>query len=176
MKKKIKTISLLVITTFYVVELLFIFSGAWIENMQETRIQNQINKTELATEIQISKHQWQQITNKREIKFDDTFYDVISFKVNSKSVSVTVVEDTFESEFRFCLNNLFTKKNPNSTNKKSAFSPFNLMTLINGEKPSHWCFYSLFLIKETPLFLVKKSNKIIIEFLRPPCYLFVYTV
>lgn len=54
--------------------------------IQETRIQNQINKAELSTEIQISLRQWQQSTNKREIKIDDTFYDVISFK--SKSVSV----------------------------------------------------------------------------------------
>jgi hypothetical protein len=173
MVKKIKTISLTVITGLYVLELLFIFSGTWIENIQETRIQNQINKTELSTEIPISLQQWQQITNKREIKVDDTFYDVISFKANSKSVSVTVVEDNLENELRSYLDNLFIKKNNNSNDKKTSFSPFNLITLINGEKPNHWCLYSIFLLKDSPLFLVKKSNKIIIDLLKPPCQ-FIY--
>ncbi|PWA09154.1 hypothetical protein [Flavobacterium laiguense] len=110
MTKKIKTISLIFITAFYVLELLFIFSGTLIENIQETRIQNQIKKTELSTEIQISLHQWHQITNKREIKIDDAFYDVISFKANSKNVSVTVVEDDLENELRSYLDNFLLKR------------------------------------------------------------------
>lgn len=88
---------------------------------------------------------------------DNTFYDVISFKANSKSASVTVVDDNPESELRYYFDNLFNKNNNYNDQKTSFFfSLFNLKTIINGKKTNQRHLCSIFLLRGSSLFLIKK--------------------
>jgi hypothetical protein len=169
MLKNIKHISILSIATIYILQLCFVFSGTLIENIQELRHQNQISKNLMAEHMEFSLRDWQLLDNKKEIKINNTFYDVISFRNSSKKVVVKVVKDDFENEFRISFQNLFNKKNTTDSGKKKSFNPYNYLTVISNETKTHSVLFLYFFSKSNLSFFKVKTNKIIEFIYRPPC-------
>ena len=78
MLKRIKNISIFVVITFYVLQLCMVFSDTLIEQIQEIRNQIQVSKTHLAEKKAISFSEWNSFSNKKEIKLNHVYYDVLS--------------------------------------------------------------------------------------------------
>lgn len=168
MIKSIKTLSVFLIATFYVLQLVFIFSGALIENIQEIRYQNQVSKTEFSEKV-FSLNQWRHIENKREIIINGSFYDVISFKIIGKKVIVNAVEDSFENEFRVYFHNLLLKKNNHGPDKKKQFNSYNYLTVICKEDTIDLDFFLASYLRADQSHSVGKTNKTVVTVYKPPC-------
>lgn len=169
MLSKTKTIAIISITALYVMQLCFVFLGTLIENIQQARHQNQISKTSSSQRREFSLLEWEKLDNKKEFEINDIFYDVVSYKVTSDNVIVTVVEDSLESEVRITLQNLFNKENNLQTSKKKSFNSYNYLSTIEKKEPDFIYFPSGNFSKSTPLFFSGKTIKIIPNIYRPPC-------
>lgn len=169
MWNKTKSIAIIAITTFYVMQLCIVFLGTLIDNIQQVRHQNQISKTLLTQRREFSLLEWQKLDNKKEFEINDIYYDVVSFKITSDNVIVTVVEDNLESELRITLQNLFNKENNLRPSKKKSFNSYNYLTTIEEKNDEFISFPSESFSKSTPLFFSGKTIKIIQNIYRPPC-------
>jgi hypothetical protein len=166
MTLQFKNISSFFIITICILQVLFLCSENLIDNIQEFRYQNQINKTDQAKQIQMSNKQWDLLENKREIKVNGIFYDVISVKSNLAYKLLVVVEDSFENEFRITFNNLTHSKNAHSLNKKKT--P-NYLSIIPKITECDLLNIDYLFIEHNPYYLDGNSNKIYLGHFRPPC-------
>lgn len=130
--KKIKHIAIFSIVTFYVLQLCFVFSGTLIENFQHIRHQNQVSKLLLSETKEISLVNWNNFDNKKEIKINNRFYDVASFKIINKKVFLKVVADNFENTIRISFESLFHKSKKIESNQKKLFNSFNFIAVIHN--------------------------------------------
>lgn len=169
MLKKIKYISITTIALFYILQLSIVFSGSLIENIQHIRHQNQVSKIHLTAEKTIPLKVWNNFDDKKEIKINAIYYDVVSFKILSDSVVIKVVKDNFESELRISMQRLFDNKSLPSTDKKKCFNFYNYLSIIETQKKEYTAF--LISIGSNPIkfFLQGKTNNIISTIYRPPC-------
>lgn len=91
-----------------------------IYQIQVVRHQNQIEKISKAEILEFSLCEWNSFSDLQEIKFQNNFYDVISFKKINIKVVVKVVKDDFENEIRVSFLKILNKfKFPLSDKKKS---------------------------------------------------------
>ncbi len=170
MLKNIKYIAVFSIVTLYVFQLCTLFSEVYVENVQQIRHQNQISKAYLSEYKVFSISEWNRMNDKKEIKLNDSFYDVVSFKIKSNKVVVNVVKDNFENEIRIALNRLFNKKNSTNSNKKKRINTFNHITVINKTDDDYLVKLSVLKVKRNNShFIQGKPNKITLKTDRPPC-------
>lgn len=96
------------------------FSGDLLNQIQVIHHQNQIEKVSSAKTLEFTINEWNNFSELNEIKYQNNYYDVISFKkVNSKIVA-NVVKDKFENETRVTISKIINKsKIPFSDKKKS---------------------------------------------------------
>ncbi len=98
------------------------FTRDLILQIQTVRHQNQIKKIENAQTLEFSIKEWNSFSDTNEIKFQNKYYDVISFREIDSKVIVKVIRDTFEDEFRVTFSKIFNKnKIPFSEKNKSNF-------------------------------------------------------
>lgn len=169
MFKKFKTISILTIVIFYILQLCIVFSGALIDNIQQIRHQNQISKFHLAEEKIVTFKEWIGFENKKEININGVFYDVVYFKKHTDKMVLKVVKDNFESELRISMQNLFNKKNVPETGKKKGFNYFNYLSNIEKHKYDYNRFAACILLSSNYYYIQIKTNKISSSIYRPPC-------
>lgn len=119
LKNKNKTLFILI--SIYCIGVLLSFSGDLIQQIQDVRYQNQIEKTKKREVLVFSTKEWKYFKNQKEINYKNNFYDVVSHQeVNSKIIA-TVVKDKFENETRVVISQIFNKhKTPFSEKKKPS--------------------------------------------------------
>ena len=169
MLKKIKNISIFVVVTCYVLQSCMLFSGTLIERIQEIRTQIQISKIHLVENKLISLSEWKSIQNKKEIKLNNIYYDVISFKISSKQVAINAVKDKHENNFRMILNNLSNKKEIPNSSKKKTYKVCSFITTLTNNDYQIETIFNLFLIKQNFNTSNKDVNKIALAIYKPPC-------
>lgn len=169
MLKKIKHIAILSIVIIYLLQVCFTFSGILIENIQKVRYENQIAKNFMTMEKEFSFNDWQPLDNKKEIKINNIFYDVVSAKKVGQRVMVQVVKDSFESEFRISFQNVLNKKSTENSSKKKVFKTYSLKVIFNETKTNSITFVTGYSFKPNFPFSSIKTNKIIKAIHRPPC-------
>jgi hypothetical protein len=169
MFKRIKHIALVSIAIIYILQICFFFSGTLIEKIQEVRYENQIanNRTTESKEFLLS--DWQLLDNKKEIKINTIFYDVVSAKKVGHRVIVKVVKDSFENEFRVTFQNVFNKKNILNSRKKKSSKPYGYLTVISNETKTHSTVLLHYFFRPNFPFLNIRTNKIVEAIYRPPC-------
>ncbi len=167
--KKIKHIAIFAIVTFYVMQLCFVFSGTLIENYQEIRHQNQVSKLLLSETKEISLSNWNNFDNKKEIKINNRFYDVASFKIINKKVILKVVADNLENTIRISFESLFHKSKKTESNQKKAFKIFHFIAVIhdilsvNLKKPVEVFSQNIY------FFVTLKTKNTTTNLDKPPC-------
>ena len=169
MLKKIKYYSVITIAIFYILQLSLVFSGTMIENIQQIRHQNQVSKINLALEKIIPVKDWNNFDNKKEIKINAVYYDVISFRIFSDKVVIKVVKDNFESELRISMQRLFENKSLPSNDKKKCFNFYNYLSIIEKQKKESNQFLISIVTNPIAFFTHRKTNTIKASIYRPPC-------
>ena len=167
--KKIKYIAILTIVASYVLQLCFVFSGTLIENFQEIRYQNQISKLHLSETKKISIDNWNDFNNKREIKINDIFYDVASFKVVNKIVIVQVVADSFENQMRINFESLFHKSKKSDSNQKKIFNCFNFIAVINNIETQKITARIEIFEPKVYFTIIQNTKNTVLNLDKPPC-------
>ncbi|UFH34325.1 hypothetical protein [Flavobacterium acetivorans] len=169
MQKNNKHIILIFITLLYILQLCLVFPRTLIVNMQQFRAKNQISKKYLELHKEIALKDWELLDDKKEIKINNTFYDVISFKIIAQKVIVQVAKDDFESSLRISFQNILNNNKVLNSNKKKTLNSYKWMTLRTLNKSELMTYIPRFSIILFSLYLTGKENKVI-EFIdRPPC-------
>lgn len=169
MLKKIKNISIFVVVTFYVLQLCMLFSGALIERIQEIRTQIQVSKIHLVEKKWIKLSEWESLDNKKEIKLNNIYYDVLSFKISSNQVAINAIKDKHENNFRIILNNLSNKKEIPNSSKKKSYKAYSFTTTLTNNDYQIETVFNLFLIKQNFNTSNRDINKIALAIYKPPC-------
>lgn len=169
MLKRIKNIAVFVLVTFYVLQVCIVFSGTLIEHIQEIRNQIQLSKIHLAQTKIVTIAQWESNKDKKEIKINNHYYDVLSYKILSNKVRLVAVRDSHENNFRVVLNNLLNKNNTSHSEKKKSLKIPNFITVLN-KNDYEFKKNRIFILKKMLFYASKKSPvKIIIDVYKPPC-------
>ena len=121
MFQKNRIFAVFLILSIYVFGTILSFTGDFIQHIQVVRHQNQIEKIAKAQTIEFSFSQWEKFTDTKEIKIENDFYDVVSFRKSNSKIIAKVVKDNFENEIRITFSQIFNKhKLPASGKKKSS--------------------------------------------------------
>ncbi|WP_395078025.1 hypothetical protein [Flavobacterium sp.] len=169
MLKKIKYLAIVTIVTSYVLQLCFVFSGTLIENFQQIRHQNQISKLLLSETKEISIETWNGFNDKKEIKINNIFYDVASFKITNKIVIVHVIADNFENQMRINLQSLFHKSKKSDSNQKKSFNTFNFIAVINIIETQKIMARIEVFTPNVYFTLTKNTKNTVLKLDKPPC-------
>jgi hypothetical protein len=122
MLKKLKIPAIVFIVIIYVFSVFFAFSGNLISHVQLVRYENQIKKLQNIEFLEFTNQEWLGLSDNKEIKYKNDFYDVISVKVLPSKVVVKVVKDNLENKLHVTFLKIFNKNKPsNSENKKFDF-------------------------------------------------------
>lgn len=144
-------------------------SGDLVLQIQTVRHQNQIEKIKNAQTLEFSIKEWNSFSDNKEIKFQNNYYDVISFQEIDSKIIVKVIKDQFESEFRVCFSKIFNKsKFPFSDKKKSNFFSKHLLSKKEYIILSHLDFLNDKL-RENDSFLDSKTSTFLNFQEKPPC-------
>jgi hypothetical protein len=169
MFKKNKKSIIFIIISIYVIGMVMTFTGDLILQIQTIRHQNRIEKIKNSESLEFSMTQWNNFSDNTEIKFQNRYYDVISFKEIDSKIIVKVIKDQFENEFRVSLAKIFNKnKIPFSEKSKSNFfskhlvSKVEYITFINLD-------FLLDKLQENNSFLNSKTSNFINFQEKPPC-------
>ena len=141
------------------------FLGDFVQNSKVVRNQYQISKAVTSKTIFFSSIKWHSILDKKELKLNDGYYDVISVIDWGKIVAVKIVKDKFENESRIpFFNNIISCKVPIGKKKKGVFTKY-ITCEINS--------FSVFNKRETfQNFMIQfdqKTKSYIDLIQRPPC-------
>jgi hypothetical protein len=170
MLNKIKNISVFIITTFYVLQLCTIFSGTLVEHLQEIRNQIQLSKIHLSEEKTLTLSHWKSLENKKEIKINNIYYDVLSYEVLSNKVLINAIKDKNENDFRIVLNNLFNKKESSPySGKKKSFNTYNFITILYTNNYTIESNLNLLSKKSSFYTTIKNTRKVALTIYKPPC-------
>jgi hypothetical protein len=121
MLQKNRIIVVFIILSIYIFGTILSFTGDFIQHFQAVRHQNQIEKIARAQTIEFTFSQWKKFTDTKEIKIENNFYDVVSFRKSNSKIIAKVVKDDFENEIRITFSQIFNKhKLPASGKKKSS--------------------------------------------------------
>jgi hypothetical protein len=167
--KKIKHTAIFAIVTLYVLQLCFVFSGTLIENFQHIRHQNQVSKLLLSETKEISMSNWNNFDNKKEIKINNRFYDVASFKIINKKVILKVVADNLENTIRISFESLFHKSKKTESNQKKSFNSFNFIAIVHNidnqkiEQPTEIFSSNIFFM------VIQNTRNTVLNLDKPPC-------
>lgn len=121
MLPKSKTLIIFIVISLYIAHIFFAYSGDLFSQIQKIRYENQIEKIELSETITFSLEEWQAFSDKTEIKHNNAYYDVISFQKFHSEVTVKIVKDDLEDEFRFVISQLLNQHKTPSSEKKNTF-------------------------------------------------------
>ncbi|MEN9488559.1 MAG: hypothetical protein RL494_824 [Bacteroidota bacterium] len=168
MLKGIKNIAVLVVLTFYVFQLAMVFSNPIIEKIQEIRIQIQVSKIHLAETKTISFSEWNSFSDKKEIKLNHVYYDVLSYKIVSNTVIINAVQDNYENNFKIIFDTLSNKKGIPHSDKKKHFNPSNFITVLNNAHHKIENGYNFLKTQASFYALVQHPNKISSKIDKPP--------
>ena len=169
MLNRIKNISIFLVVTFYVFQLLMMFSGTLVERIQEIRNQTQVSKIDLAEKKTVLFSEWEPLKNKKEIKINNIYYDVVSYKISSNKVIINAVKDKYENNFRIVLNILLNKKEAGNSSKKKAYKYYNFISALVNNNYKIETIFSFLPVKQNFNTLNKDVNKIGLTIYKPPC-------
>ena len=112
---------------------------------------------------------WNDFENKKEIKINTIYYDVVSFEVYKDKIALKVVKDDLESELRISIQQLFSTKNLPACGKKKCCNFYNYLSTIENQKKVKFIF--LYEVYRNPncFFNQGNANNIIASIYRPPC-------
>ncbi len=167
--KKIKKPAFVTIISIYFIGLVLTFSGSLIEQIQFVRHQNQIEKIANAEILEFTLNDWNNFSESNEIKFQNNYYDVISFENINSRIFAKVIKDDFENETRITLSKILSKtKSPFSEKKKSnSFSKHILyINEFVGNKNIHFQLNKPLNLNEI---LISKTSNYINFLEKPPC-------
>ncbi len=155
--------------------MIFAFSGNLIYQIQVVRHQNQIEKSFNSEILEFSLLEWNKFSDLNEIKFQNNYYDVISFqKINTK-IFTKVVKDDFENENRILISKIFKKsKSPLSEKKKSNI--FSKHIFLKNEFIFLNIFFFLTKLQIKNGILSSKTSNFINLQEKPPCFINFYVV
>lgn len=123
---KNKIVVTFIAISLYVMGVFLAHSGDLFNEIQNIRYENQIRKIKLSQTIIFSSGEWQTFSNKKEIKYNNAYYDVISFRKYGSEVIAKVVKDEFENEFRLTISQVLNKNKIPTSEKKSTFISIHL--------------------------------------------------
>ncbi|MFV8346314.1 hypothetical protein [Flavobacterium sp. ZB4P13] len=118
---KNKILVILVVISLYSTGVFLAYSGDLFSQIQKIRHENQIQKIKFSQTITFSWEEWRAFSNKKEIKHNNAYYDVISFQKFRSEVIAKVVKDDLENEFRLVISQIFNKHKTNHSAKKRTF-------------------------------------------------------
>lgn len=165
----IKNLVIFAVISVYFIGMVLTFSGDLIQRIQLVRYQNQIEKIANAKHLEFSLKEWNSFEGADEIKFQNQYYDVISFeKINSKIIA-NVVHDKFENEARVILTKILDKtKSPLPEKKKS--NSFSKHILSKNEIICTNNIISFkFILSKFDKIIVSKTSSFINFQEKPPC-------
>ncbi|MFV5696222.1 hypothetical protein ACM55G_12405 [Flavobacterium sp. LB3P122] len=119
-KNKILII-IFVIISLYGTGFFLTYSGDLINPIQKIRYENQIKKIKFRQTIIFSLDEWQAFSDKKEIKYNNPFYDMISFKKNHTKVISKAVNYDLENQFRLVISQVLNKHKRFPLEKKRTF-------------------------------------------------------
>jgi hypothetical protein len=171
MLKNTKNIIIFTIASFYVLQLFFVFSGVLINYIQEVRYQLSISQSLLIENKEIEISEWNLLENQKEIKIDGVFYDVKSYKTDSKKVHLVLIKDATESNFRIIIQSLFKKSKLPLKDKKKHLVQYHYIPLV---KPisQHYLPFLIFKIKKIESYFVNKKTSLLdLSRIKPPIFI-----
>ncbi|MFV5693518.1 hypothetical protein ACM55K_15960 [Flavobacterium sp. LT1R49] len=118
---KNKILVILVVISLYSTSVFFAYSGDLFNQIQKIRHENQIKKIKFRQTIIFSLEEWQAFSDKTEIKYNNAYYDVISFHKFHSEVIAKVVKDDLENEFRLVISQILNKHKKSPLEKKRTF-------------------------------------------------------
>lgn len=136
--------------------MIFSFTGDLITQIQTVRHQNMIEKIAELQILKFSLNEWNNFSNQEEIKFNNNYYDVVSFKKDTKNVFAEVVQDDLENDIRVFISKIHKESKHSNSNKfdSNKFSKH----LLNHNKAM--VFDSIFELKnKTQKFAFIKNEK-----------------
>ncbi len=150
------------------------FSGDLILQIQSVRHQNQIEKLEKSETLEFSLKEWNNFSDNQEIKFQNSYYDVISSQTINSKVVAKVVKDDFENEIRVSIHKIFSKTKSSSSNQKKS-NTFSKHVICKNEFVYKNKFDFIKLTNFSEVLISKTSN--FIEFSeKPPCTINFYAI
>lgn len=169
MFQKNRIFAVFLILSIYVFGTVLSFTGDFIQHIQVVRHQNQIEKIAKAQTIEFSFSQWEKFTDTKEIKIENDFYDVVSFRKSNSKIIAKVVKDDFENEIRVTLSQICkNQKIPYSDKKKS-----NTISKHFVSKDKFYTYYTNVIQLEKKSNFKFKANLKEISFIylpiKPPC-------
>ena len=169
MLNRIKNISLFLVVTFYVLQLCMLFSGALVERIQEIRNEIQVSKKHLAEKKTIPFSEWKSLENKKEIKINNVYYDVLSYKIVFNSVEINAVKDKHENNFRIVLNNLLNKKETPDSSKKKTYKYYSFISTLTNNNYNIETVFNFLPINQNFNTSTQDVKKIALTIYKPPC-------
>ena len=169
MLNKIKNISLFLVVTFYVLQLCMLFSSALVERIQEIRNEIQVSKINLAEKKIIPFSKWESLVNKKEIKINNVYYDVLSYEIVFNNVEINAVKDKHENNFRIVLNNLLNKKETPDSSKKKTYKYYSFISTLANNNYKIEPIFNFLPIKQNFNTSTKDVEIIALNIDKPPC-------
>ena len=111
--------------------MIFSFSGGLITQNQNIRQKGIIEKNTNFEVLNFTINQWNDFNDTEEIKYDNKFYNVVSFKKINSNVIVTASHDDLENEVRIFISKIY-KKTKNPISEKAFFKAFSKHILLNN--------------------------------------------
>ena len=169
MLKRIKHIAILVIATFYMLQLSPLFSNFLIENLKDFRNKTQISKLHSTETKELSITFWNTLTEKKEFKINGIYYDVISYKKKNNKIIAKVIKDSYEEYFKIALDDIFGEKENSQKDKKKVQKSNLQISALSSPVESLDTTNAKFYYRSNYRELEGKTKKISITTLRPPC-------
>ena len=148
--------------------MVFTFSGNLLNQIQVVRQQNQIEKIASSEILEFSLNEWNNFSSLNEIKFQNNYYDIISFeKINSKIVA-KVVKDDFENEVRITFLKVFNKHQSPLSHKKKTNSFSNYLPCDFASNNFEKINFNADLIQHKSQYLLLRTSNFINFLEKPP--------
>jgi hypothetical protein len=169
MFKIIKKPAVLILTIIYAIGVFMAYSSSLFQDLQYLRYENKIKETNHVQTIIFSEKDWQNLDNTHEIKYNNTYYDVVSFQKINSNIIIKAINDSTESEFRLLYSQLFSKhKIPFSDKKKTSL--FSKQIALKEPQANYLKFNFLTVTSRNfNIFFDLKTNSYHQLFLHPPC-------
>ena len=111
--------------------MIFSFSGGLITQIQNIRQKKIIEKNTNFEVLNFTINQWNEFNDTEEIKHNNKFYDVVSFKKINSNVIVTAIHDDLENEVRVFISKIY-KKSKKSIPEKVVSKVFSKHILLKN--------------------------------------------
>jgi hypothetical protein len=118
---KYKKPVILIIILLNISGVFFVNSGDLFSQIQRIRYENQIKKIQSSKSMSFSLKEWKTFSDKKEIKYKNDYYDVISFQEFHSEVIAKVVKDDLENEFRLLISQIIKKRKTPPLDRKRSF-------------------------------------------------------